>query len=81
MTPNTSAASRMSRFTIFWPLKRTDFVIRPWSLPKAMRLPLKDTEPMNPPMVAIARCTMFCSAPRYSSTAAMAAAAPPPMPL
>jgi len=36
---------------------------------------------MKPPIVAMVKCVMLCSLPRYSSTAAMAAAAPPPMPL
>ncbi len=75
MKPNPAVTSRMARFTNFWPPKRTDLVIKPWSFAKAIRLPLKDTEPMKPPTVAIVRCTMLCSLPRYSSTAAMAAAA------
>ncbi len=73
--------SRIARFKNFWPLKRTDFVIKPCSLAKAIKLPLKDTAPMKPPTVAMVRCTKLCSLPLYSSTAAIAAAAPPPMPL
>ena len=81
MTPSAAVASNIAKFTNFCPPKRTDLVIKPCSLAKAIRLPLKDTAPMNPPIVAMARCTTLCSVPRYSSTAAMAAAAPPPMPL
>ena len=40
----------MTRLTNFCPPNRTDFVIRPWSFANAIRLPLKDTEPMKPPM-------------------------------
>ncbi len=36
---------------------------------------------MKPPTAAMVRCTRLCSLPLYSSTAAIAAAAPPPMPL
>ena len=53
----------------------------PCSFPNAIRLPLKETAPMKPPTEAMVRCTMLCSLPLYSSTAAIAAAAPPPMPL
>ena len=81
MKPRPAVISNIARFTNFWPPKRTDLVIRPCNFAKAIRLPLNDTEPMNPPMVAMVKCVMLCSLPRYSATAAMAAAAPPPIPL
>ena len=81
MNPKPTVTSKMARFKNFWPPKRTDLVINPCNLAKAIRLPLKDTEPMKPPMVAMVRWVILCSLPRYSSTAAMAAAAPPPIPL
>ncbi len=56
-------------------------MIKPCSLAKAIKLPLNDTAPMKPPAAAMVRWTMLCSLPLYSSTAAIAAAAPPPMPL
>ena len=81
MNPSATVTSNMAKFRNFWPPKRTDLVIKPCSFAKAIKLPLNDTEPMKPPMVAMVRCVMLCSLPRYNSTAAMAAAAPPPMPL
>ena len=61
--PAAMVAIRIARFTSFWPEKRTDLVIKPWSLANAMRLPLKETEPMKPPIAAIVRCVRFCSVP------------------
>ncbi len=81
MKPKPTVTSKIAKFTNFWPPKRTDLVIKPCSLAKAIKLPLKDTAPMKPPTAAMVRCTRLCSLPLYSSTAAMAAAAPPPMPL
>ena len=81
MKPSATVTSKIARLRNFWPPKRTDFVISPCSLPKAIKLPLKETAPMRPPTAAIVRCTRLCSLPPYSSTAAIAPAAPPPMPL
>ena len=81
MKPKAAVTSNMARLTNFWPPKRTDLVINPCSLANAIKLPLNDTEPMKPPMRAMVRCVTLCSLPRYNSTAAIAAAAPPPMPL
>ena len=56
--PSASVATSTARFTAFWPPKRTDLVISPCSFANAMRLPLKDTEPMKPPTAAMAVCAM-----------------------
>src|SRR5260370_28265886 len=37
--PRPTAMSRIAQFKNFWPLKRTDFVIKPCSLAKAIKLP------------------------------------------
>ena len=63
MKPRPTVISNIARFTNFWPPKRTDFVIKPCNFAKAIRLPLNDTEPMKPPMVAMVRCVMLCSLP------------------
>ena len=55
MKPNAAVTSNMARFINFWPPKRTDLVINPCSFAKAIKLPLKDTEPMKPPTVAMVR--------------------------
>ena len=81
MKPKPTVISNIAKLTNFWPEKRTDLVIKPCNLANAIRLPLKETAPMNPPTAAMVRCTGLCSLPLYSSTAAIAAAAPPPMPL
>ncbi len=52
IAPSTSAAANRSRLKICWPEKRMLRVMRPCSLPKAIALPLKDTEPMMPPTTA-----------------------------
>ena len=81
MNPSASVISNIARFRNLWPPKRTDLVIKPCNLANAIRLPLKETAPMKPPITAMVRCVGLCSLPPYNSTAAIAAAAPPPMPL
>jgi len=79
--PSASAAMRTMSVRNFCPPKRRLPWMSPCSLPKAMALPLKDTAPIMPPTTARVLIAMPTAAPRYSSTAAIAAAAPPPMPL
>ena len=66
---------------MFWPRNRKLRLISPWSLPNAIKLPENDTAPMMPPSTPSASTAAPCTSPANSSTAAMAPAAPPPMPL
>ena len=79
--PSTTATARISILKNCWPPKRKDFLMSPCSLPNAMPEPENDTAPIRPPSTANAPNTGLSVGPRYSSTAAIAAAAPPPMPL
>ena len=47
--PSASVAARISRLKACWPSKRKLRLIRPWSLPKAISEPEKQTAPMNAP--------------------------------
>ncbi len=55
--------------------------ILPSSFAHAINEPDREIEPMSAPMTVTTSGTSACSALRSNSTAAMAAAAPPPMPL
>ena len=55
--------------------------MRPSSLPQAISEPDSDTAPMIPPSTAMTRMMLPCALWPNSSIAAIAAAAPPPMPL
>jgi len=55
--------------------------MKPWSLAKAIMLPLKATAPIRAPVTPRTATLVEGSWTRRSSAAAMAAAAPPPMPL
>ena len=54
--PRMSVAMSSSRFSSCWPRKRRLRVMRPWSLPKATALPLKETAPMMPPSTPSESC-------------------------
>ena len=79
--PATVVTARIAKFTKFWPRNRKLRLMSPWSLPKAMRLPENDTAPMMPPSTPSVSTATPWTSPANSSTAAMAPAAPPPMPL
>ncbi len=80
-TPTVTVAAITSMLTMFWPLNRNERLISPCSLPKATRLPLNEIAPISAPTTASVDMVSDMCSPRYSSTAAIAAAAPPPKPL
>ncbi len=81
MTASTTAPASTSRLMTFWPGNRNDFLMMPCSLAKAIMLPLKLTEPMSAPMMPRTAKLVGMVSGFMNSTAAISAAAPPPMPL
>ena len=79
--PASSVAASTTMLTKFWPGNRMLRLMSPCSLANAMRLPENDTAPMMPPSTPRVSTAVPCTSPANSSTAAMAPAAPPPMPL
>ena len=81
MPPSTRVRPNTARLKWCCSGKRSGRLMSPCSLAKATREPEKETEPIRAPLTASARKIPECSSPLSNSTAAMAAAAPPPMPL
>ena len=79
--PSPIAATPRAMFTRFCAGSRNALFMMPCSFRKAITEPLNATEPISEPSTANVATTGPCTSPRANSTAAISAAAPPPMPL